>query len=225
MKRLIEFNDTNYGTSALNLTDEQSQALQQDICVIAVTTNRARTIILPQYSALINISTQFLIVDESGGAATHNVTVQTYGSPDKINGADSVQLDLANGSIFIQGGSLPSRNSQWVALYGGGGSNSGAAGIASQAWTIAASCDNVTHETTFTITANKTITHPISFFIVLDQTNVTTGFFGARALDSIASGDVLTYVYTSPVASPYTFRLFDSLGNWSNEITAYECHA
>lgn len=120
MERLVEFKGA--GTT-LSVSDILAQYLQVDTINIEVTADRARNIILPNYATLVNINLKINIKDKTGGAGSNNITIQTFGSPDTINGLSAVTINTANGSAQITG-CTSNLTKQWISNFAGAASSS-----------------------------------------------------------------------------------------------------
>lgn len=72
MERVIEFKGAN---NTLLVAAVLEQYLQIDTLNIEVTADKARTIILPEYSKLININLKINVIDKTGTAKTNNITI------------------------------------------------------------------------------------------------------------------------------------------------------
>ena len=119
--KVLEGTEINFSVDA-----ELSQQLQTDTLIIACDTDRARTIYLPQYSTLTNVSLNIIVVDITGTASAFPITVSGYGgSGDLIDGATSIQIATNFGSKQITGVS----DDKWISTPGSttGGAGSGTA--------------------------------------------------------------------------------------------------
>lgn len=121
MKRIIQFVGTD---TDLYLAKEIAQAeqLQADTLVIEVTTDRVRTVYLPEYINLLNISLVFQIVDKTGGAGSHKIMIKPTGSTDTINGRIKTEVNTAYGVATVTGVSLtaqPADTHRWACFFGG----------------------------------------------------------------------------------------------------------
>lgn len=123
MKRVKVFNGA---SNTLLISDSLEQYLQEDVLCVEVTTDKPRTIILPEYSTLVNISLQINILDVTGNAKNNPITIQTQGG-DKINGAASIQINTNSGFCQVTGGT---RNivAQWIGAFGGAATSSAGGG-------------------------------------------------------------------------------------------------
>lgn len=120
MERLIEFKGV---STTLFVSAVLAQYLQVDTLNIEVETDIPRTIILPDYSALININLRINVVDKTGNANVNNITIQRNAAPDLINGATSVVINTNYGYSQITGATL-NKTKQWACLFGGATSSS-----------------------------------------------------------------------------------------------------
>lgn len=123
MERVIEFKGAN---NTLLVAAVLEQYLQIDTLNIEVTADKARTIILPEYSKLININLKINVIDKTGTAKTNNITIQTQ-NPDLINGASSVLINTDFGYAQVTGATL-NKTQQYACLFGGQSSSSAAGG-------------------------------------------------------------------------------------------------
>ena len=95
--------------------------LQEDTIVLLVDTTVARTIVLPDYRSFINISLKIYILDGTGTASAHNISIIPYNSgTDKINGATLQTISVNYGCAFITGGSNQVTGAnKWMMIAGG----------------------------------------------------------------------------------------------------------
>lgn len=123
MERVIEFKGA---SNTLLVAAVLEQFLQIDTLNIEVTADKARTIILPEYSSLININVKINVIDKTGTAKTNNITIQTQ-NPDLVNGASSVLINTDFGYAQVTGATL-NKTQQYACLFGGQSSSSAAGG-------------------------------------------------------------------------------------------------
>lgn len=116
MKRWVEIRGatTDYFVGA-----ELGQYLQEDTIVLLVDTTVSRTIHLPKFSELINISVKIIVVDASGNASGNPISI-IPANLDTINGFASIKVDANNGCTQITGAG----KNKWISSFGSGDSNS-----------------------------------------------------------------------------------------------------
>jgi hypothetical protein len=123
MERVIEFKGA---IDTLLVAAVLEQFLQIDTLNIEVTADKARTIILPEYNALININVKINVIDKTGTAKTNNITIQTQ-NPDLINGSTAVLINTDYGYAQVTGATL-NKTKQYACMFGGASSSSAGGG-------------------------------------------------------------------------------------------------
>lgn len=113
---MIRWKKIDGDTSDYFIGSELSQYLQEDTIVLLVNTSKSRTIHLPLFSSLINISAKIIVADATGNAGNKPITITRAGAPDLINGANSVAVNVAYGSVQITGAG----SNLWIAAFGFG---------------------------------------------------------------------------------------------------------
>ena len=201
-----------------------NQNLQVGNFVLTVDASIPRNIYLPSIAgsdAKFGNGQTHLYIIKNG---SENVTLIPNGT-DGINGnpaslvLDSTSPPITDLLIFQINGVA----NLWITSSFVGGAN-----VPSLAWNVALSCDVDTHQTTITVTALKKIDHPFALYGVgasSDILNIFGGNVDGTSFDHISAGDSFSGLHTSPIVDILTLRLFDSLGNWSNKIVNYTCHA
>lgn len=189
MERVIEFKGAN---NTLLVAAQLEQFLQVDTLNIEVTADIPRTIILPEYSKLVNINLKINVIDKTGTAASNNITIQTQ-NPDLVNGAASVIINTNFGYAQVTGATL-NKTKQYACLFGGALQSSSGGGGSIQTFDVTVPAARIIQILNNNLDY-EAITPPIGLNNVIQVSNIS--FVKLGDIDCIAANPILI-VSTAP---------------------------